>query len=64
MSLVRTATGNYMDVEWLGITGPTPHWILCSRELASSLTSFSTWEGGPGTSPRQHSGGGFVGEWA
>ena len=30
MSLVRAAPGDYLDIQGLCITGPTPHWMLCS----------------------------------
>ena len=37
-SLVWAAIGNHVDVQGLRRTGPAPHWLQCSGELAPSLT--------------------------
>ena len=45
--LVWMATQDHVDVQDLYRTGPTPHWMQPSGDLAPPLTCSNTWERGP-----------------
>lgn len=58
MSLVGEPARDHVDVQRLYVTGPIPHWMCPSRNLAQALTSNNTLEVRPCTSSRKHSGAG------
>lgn len=45
--LVEATAGDHVDVQGLHITGPMPHWMWLSGELAPSLIMASLGRAGP-----------------